>query len=168
MTGRQPGPKGGNTGMTPEQAFTLASEVANQSTCTRSNVGAVLLDATGRFLGMGYNPGADCGKTCPRGQYTHDQVPSTAAYFGLTRCTSEHAEMMAVDAARKAEPSLREFGGCVLYSTHQPCHVCRPILDGMGITCTWLGAVANVNVYPPDPAALAADWPYPRPNQMGT
>lgn len=124
--------------MTPQQAFALAEEIAKQSTCTRSHVGAVLVDALGNFLGMGFNQGLDCATACPRGRFTHEQVPSTAAYMGETKCTSAHAEMAAVNQALATEPNI-DLSGAMLYSTHQPCYVCRPQLDHMSVNCMWLG-----------------------------
>lgn len=129
----------GSTAMTPQQAFALASEIAQQSTCTRSHVGAVLLDMFGNYLGMGYNQGAECAALCPRGQYTHEQLASTAAYVGPGRCISTHAEMQAIDEAFRSGTLTKEFQGAMLYSTHQPCGTCQPALENLGISCMWLG-----------------------------
>lgn len=135
---RKPLGAGGGVGMTPEQAFALAGEIAQQSACTRSHVGAVLVDLFGGFLGMGYNQGADCAALCPRGKFTHEQVPSTAPYEGETLCISWHAEAAAVHQARQTDPGIK-LAGSMLYSTHEPCSECRPVLERLGISCMWLG-----------------------------
>jgi len=109
----------------------VAEVMAKRSTCSRRKVGAVLVKGN-RIVATGYN-GQPSGKKhcmdggCPRGQFTHDEIPKDADYNQFP-CTAIHAEANAIIRAGYA---LTE--GATIYVTEQPCQQCSNLIEGAGI-----------------------------------
>lgn len=115
-----------------EYFFKIAEVAALRSTCTRRQVGAVLVDwDTKMVLGLGYN-GAPPGEphctdgACPRGLKSYDEVP---AFSNYDNCIAVHAE---VNALRAAPGS-----GNIMFITCQPCEDCHILLVKNGIDPVW-------------------------------
>jgi tRNA(adenine34) deaminase len=89
-----------NPGFNPEKAFAEALNQAEQAAAEDEvPVGAVIVNAEGQFIGLGYN------------RREQDQDP-----LG-------HAEIMAIHAAARALKSWR-LTGCRLVVTLEPCPMC--------------------------------------------
>lgn len=113
-----------------EWALGLAQAVAERADCTRRQVGAVILDPEHRVVSTGYNGapsgGASCLRgECPRGKLSYAELPADSAY---TNCVAIHAESNSLLYAR------RDLRGCTIYVTAEPCHECRRLIAGAGIT----------------------------------
>ncbi len=109
----------------------LANAVSVRADCTRSKVGAVLVDSNHRVVSVGYN-GAPSGalgcltaNACPRGRLSFDEQPPGGDY---SNCIAIHAERNAI---LYAEPSRRK--GSVLYITRRPCTDCHRLILEEGI-----------------------------------
>lgn len=104
----------------------IASVWAQRSTCTRRQIGAVLVKDN-HVIGQGYN-GAPSGDLhcvdggCPRGQLSRDDVPAGADY-NLFPCVAIHAEHNAILNA-----GLSECAGATLYVTDEPCQQCTNLI----------------------------------------
>lgn len=114
-----------------ETFLKVAKIVSERSTCSRRQVGAVLTQ--GNYIkATGYN-GAPPGKQhcvdggCPRGKFTHDQIPKDADYNQFP-CTAVHAE---ANAIIRAGTALTE--GATLYVTEKPCQQCTNLIEAAGI-----------------------------------
>lgn len=126
--------------------FEIAEAVAKSSTCTRSQVGAVLLDGAGHIRGVGYNSeqpvmGCDremsCALHCPRAQ---SDVPHGSDYDnGPGTCIAMHAEEMARQMALAS--GLWDMHGWIMYVTREPCYKCTELLKQSGIHSAWKGQV---------------------------
>jgi len=109
----------------------VAHVMAERSTCSRRKVGAVLVQDN-RIVATGYN-GQPPGKThcvdggCPRGKFTHDEIPKDADYNQFP-CTAIHAEANAIIRAGHA---LTE--GATIYVTEPPCQQCTNLILGAEI-----------------------------------
>lgn len=109
----------------------VAQVVSERSTCSRRKVGAVLVKDN-RILATGYN-GAPPNKThcvdggCPRGQFTHDEVPKDFDYNAVP-CVAVHAEANAIIRAGHALTK-----GATLYVTEKPCQQCTNLIEGAEI-----------------------------------
>ncbi|MGW0087815.1 deoxycytidylate deaminase [Streptomyces sp. NPDC003328] len=111
-------------------ALGIADAVATRGDCTRSKVGAVLLDRAHRVCASGYNgfvPGASgCLEGfCPRGRLTYDQVPAGSDYGN---CIAIHAEENLLIHARR-----EDLDGGTVYITRAPCYRCLPRLQAAGV-----------------------------------
>ena len=121
-----------------EYFLQLASAVSVRADCTRSKVGAVLVDSFHRVLSVGYN-GAPSGATgcltagaCPRGRLSYDELPPLGDYG---TCIAIHAESNAI---LFADPKRRK--GSVLYITRSPCTGCHQLILKEGIKeIVWRG-----------------------------
>jgi dCMP deaminase len=106
----------------------ISELVATRSTCTRRQVGAVLVKDK-RILCSGYN-GAPSGIThcavtgCLREQL---KVPSGEKH---ELCRGVHAEQNAIIQAACHGISVQ---GSVLYCTNQPCSICAKMIINAGI-----------------------------------
>jgi dCMP deaminase len=116
-------------------AMGIAEAVSRRADCTRRQVGAVILDPEHRIVATGYNgypsgaPGCASSGACPRGRFTHEQIPPDSPYVGNpTPCEAIHAEENAVLHAGSAR-----LAGCTVYVTHAPCPNCARLLAGTGI-----------------------------------
>jgi dCMP deaminase len=115
----------------------VAHIMSERSTCSRRKVGAVLV-RDNRIVATGYN-GQPSGKThcvdggCPRGKFTHDEIPKDADYNQFP-CTAIHAEANAIIRAGHA---LTE--GATIYVTELPCQQCSNLIEGAGIIRVFIG-----------------------------
>lgn len=115
-----------------DYALALADVVALRAACTRRQVGAVVLDADGRVAGTGYN-GTPAGQPhctdggCPRGAFTHDQVPGLLGNTGHpVPCIARHAEDNATDWALTV--AAVDPRTSLVAITCQPCPPCDRLL----------------------------------------
>jgi dCMP deaminase len=108
-----------------------AEWVATRADCTRSAVGAVLVNAQREIRGTGYNgapagvPGCRSAGACPRGQLTTAECAPNTDY---SNCTADHAERNAI---RHTRPEERL--GATLYTTRAPCPACWTLIRASGI-----------------------------------
>lgn len=111
-------------------ALGIADAVALRGDCTRSQVGAVLLDKKHRVVMTGYNgtvPGkVGClGGFCRRGRLTYDQIPAGSDYGN---CISLHAEENLLIHSRR-----EDLASGTVYVTRAPCYRCLPRLEAAGV-----------------------------------
>jgi dCMP deaminase len=108
-----------------------AAWVSTRADCTRSAVGAILVNSQRDVRGTGYNgapsgvPGCASAGACPRGQLSYSDVPAGSDY---SNCISDHAERNAI---RHTRPEERL--GATLYSTREPCAWCWTLIRASGI-----------------------------------
>lgn len=109
----------------------LAQAVAARADCTRSAVGAVLVNAQNEVRGTGYNgppagvPGCLSAGACPRGRLSYADRPAHGDY---SDCIADHAERNAI---RHASPG--DLAGSTLYTTRAPCPSCWTLIRASGI-----------------------------------
>lgn len=109
----------------------LAAVVATRADCTRSQVGAVLVNARNEVRGTGYNgapsgvPGCASAGACPRGRLSSAECAPNSDY---ANCIADHAER---NALRHADP--RELFGSTLYTTREPCPACWTLIRAAGL-----------------------------------
>jgi dCMP deaminase len=114
-----------------EYFILLAKAVSLRADCTRSKVGAVLVDQVHGVIKTGYNgappgaPGCLTAGACPRGRLSYDEHPPEGSY---ANCIANHAERNAI---LNAHPSLR--AGSTLYITRRPCTGCHELILAEGI-----------------------------------
>lgn len=114
-----------------ETFLEIAKIMSERSTCSRRKVGAVLVQGN-RIVATGYN-GAPSGQThcvdggCPRGKFTHDEIPKDADY-NVFPCVAIHAEANAI--IRAGYPLTK---GATIYVTEQPCQQCWNLIQGAEI-----------------------------------
>ncbi|MFD7553006.1 deoxycytidylate deaminase [Streptomyces sp. NPDC059835] len=113
-----------------EWALGIADAVAPRGDCTRSRVGAVLLDRRRRVVMSGMNgtvPGErGClAGACPRGLTTYDEIPAGSDYGN---CIAIHAEENLLIHARR-----EDLDGGTVYVTRAPCYRCLPRLKAAGV-----------------------------------
>lgn len=103
-----------------EYGLGIAEAVSKRSSCTRRQVGAVVMDTDHRIVSTGYN-GTAVGELncvdggCPRGLLSYDEQPAFAGYE-TSKCL--HAEANAL--IRAGEKAV----GGTLVVTCPPCHEC--------------------------------------------
>jgi len=103
-----------------------AAWVATRADCTRSQVGAILVNARKEVRGTGYNgapsgvPGCLSAGACPRGQLSYEECAANTDY---SNCTADHAERNAIRHSALYE----RFGG-TLYTTRAPCPACWTLI----------------------------------------
>ena len=108
-----------------------------RSTCSRRQVAAVVV-VDKRVIGQGYN-GVASGKVhcidggCPRGSFTHEQIPKDADYNQYP-CLALHAEMNAI-----LDAGLRACEGATLYVTDKPCQQCTNLIEHTKIARVVIG-----------------------------
>lgn len=113
-----------------EYFLAIAKTIALRADCTRSKVGAVLVDQNHRIVSTGYNgapPGAPgcLSGACPRGRLSYDEHPPEGDYGN---CISTHAERNAILFSNANERS-----GTTLYITRRPCTGCHELILAEGI-----------------------------------
>lgn len=115
-----------------DEYFLAGAEwVASRADCTRSAVGAILVNAQHEVRGTGYNgapagvPGCATAGACPRGQLSYAECAPTSDY---SNCTADHAERNAI---RHTAPEER--AGATLYTTRAPCPACWTLIRASGI-----------------------------------
>jgi len=109
--------------------MTITRQVADRSTCTRANVGAVIVRDK-NILATGYN-GAPAGMPhCLEvGCLVYEsKTPSGEIEQNCFRCI--HAEINAIAQAAKNGASIRDAD---IYVTHTPCIHCFKVLINTGI-----------------------------------
>jgi dCMP deaminase len=135
--------------------LTGAAWVASRADCTRSAVGAILVNARNEVRGTGYNgapagvPGCETASACPRGR--HYRKPCDHGYCACSKtvcacgnswpcarasapdsdyanCVADHAERNAI---RHTPPA--ELPGATLYVTRAPCPSCWTLIRACGI-----------------------------------
>ena len=108
-----------------------AAWVATRADCTRSQVGAILVNASHEVRGTGYNgapagvPGCASAGACPRGKLNTSECPPNSDY---ANCIADHAERNAI---RHTPPA--ELPGSTLYVTREPCPACWTLIRASGI-----------------------------------
>lgn len=123
----------------------IAKAVSLRGDCTRSKVGAVLVeDRTHRILSTGYN-GTDPGSKgclsggCERGRNTYEDLPAGEDYGN---CIAKHAERNCLEYAERYYPQREGaafgwqpilFRRCSMYITRKPCADCRQLLGRAGV-----------------------------------
>lgn len=124
----------------------IASAVAIRGDCTRSQVGAVLVDYFNKPLGFGFNgttpgkPGCLSGN-CPRGQRTYDELPPLGNYKNpVIPCIAIHAEHNALlnipDRYPIDNPADRSWllnKDARMYITREPCDDCKSLMASTGV-----------------------------------
>ena len=115
--------------------LSVASAVAMRSSCSRDQVGAVLVvDNYWNFVG--YNgpisgrPNCNIGG-CPRGLLTTEQLPHGAAFDGAGACEAVHAEINALIKYSRHHEHVS--GNVMLYTTREPCENCWDELLKFGL-----------------------------------
>lgn len=111
-----------------EYFMSIAHQVATRSTCTRRQVGAVLVKGK-RILATGYN-GVPIGlEHCDTAGCLRDKlgIPSGERH---EMCRGLHAEQNAVIQAARFGIAM---DGSTVYSTTRPCVLCAKILINSGV-----------------------------------
>lgn len=109
----------------------IARTWAKRSTCSRRQVGAVLVKDN-KVIGNGYN-GVPSGAThcidggCPRGQLTYERVPAGSDY-NAHPCMAIHAEHNSI-----LQAGILHARGATLYTTEPPCQQCTNLIEHAGI-----------------------------------
>lgn len=131
----------------------IAEAVAARADCTRSKVGAVLVNSRREVRGTGYNgapsgiPGCASHGACPRGRLSATQCEPNSDY---ANCIADHAERNAL-----AHANPRELFGATLYSTREPCPKCWTLIKASGLACVvWAEGASYQTWYLPDIALV--------------
>ena len=109
-----------------------AAGLVQFSTCTRRQVGPVLVNREGKIVGEGYN-GVSSGEAhcvdggCPRGLLAYSDVPAGVDY-NLYPCRAIHAEHNAILLA-----GVERAKGGTIYVTDEPCTQCSVLIKHVGI-----------------------------------
>ncbi|MGV9815794.1 deoxycytidylate deaminase [Streptomyces cellulosae] len=112
----------------------IAQAVSARGDCTRSQVGAVVVQKINGLrvgVGFGYNgappgvPGCLSAGACPRGKLSAEECRPGSDY---SNCTADHAERNAV----RFTPTEHR-AGATLYVTREPCPSCRTLLSVVGL-----------------------------------
>lgn len=132
-----------------EYGLALAHTAATRADCTRSKVGAVLMNSQHEVRGVAYNgapsgvPGCGSAGACPRGKHAPKLVmqgtvcacgkawpcqDASAPGSDYANCIADHAERNAI----RHTPSA-ELPGATLYTTREPCAACWTLIRACGI-----------------------------------
>ena len=121
----------------------LAAVVAKRAACTRRQVGAVIIGPDKRIMSTGYNgmqPGAvECSDGgCPRGAYTHEQIPGLLGNGGHeVPCTARHAERNAIEYINPRMYRPDWLPRSTIYITCQPCPDCEELCKKKRLRVVW-------------------------------
>lgn len=116
-----------------------AQWAALRGDCTRSKVGAILVDnKSKRVLSTGYNgvkPGEEgcLAGACQRGMLTLEQLPPYSSYVN---CIAKHAEHNCIEWWFRwggNDELYHPLSGTTMYVTRQPCSDCEQLLRGYGV-----------------------------------
>lgn len=113
----------------------VAQAVSARGDCTRSRVGAILVDWQGRLRGAGYNGSRPGGPSClrghcPRGRLSLDDLAPGSSYdTGAGACIAIHAELNLI---LYTAPEERDGG--TVYTTRIPCDGCMRVLQGSNVS----------------------------------
>ena len=146
-----------------EWALGIARAVAARADCTRSQVGAVILDRDHRIIATGYNgtprpgePGCLTAGACPRGRRGYDEQPPGGDY---SDCHASHAEVNAIlhvlDSGR-----AHLLPTATIYTTRTPCPGCQALIRAHGLTTLTPPADCTVCGFPASQHPIAGD-PHP-------
>lgn len=114
----------------------VAKAVSKRGDCTRSQVGAVLVDdQSKRILSTGYNgvnPGQEgcLSGACPRGLLSFDQQPPGGDY---SNCIAKHAEHNALEWWDVFNRSYLRGSSVSMYLTRSPCTNCQDLMREYGV-----------------------------------
>ena len=97
----------------------IAETVAKRGTCTRRQVGCVLVDSKGHIVATGYNGVPKNFKHCIDSPCDGAMYPSGE---GLEKCEAIHAEINAFLQLRSDDDSL------TMYTTTTPCLGCAKVI----------------------------------------
>jgi dCMP deaminase len=111
-----------------EYFMDLAKLVATRSTCTRHDVGAVLVKDK-RILATGFNGAPRGMKHCLEIGCIRDEL-NIASGTRAEICRAVHAEQNAIIQCAIYGVSSE---GSTIYITHQPCTICTKILINSGV-----------------------------------
>lgn len=103
--------------LTDKQIFDIVKVVSNNSTCFSRNVGAVVVDKTGRIIGYGANGF----RTCKDNGKCKRRSLGFKSGEGLEQCPGEHAESKALLMCAKFGMST---DGGTMYISIPPCERC--------------------------------------------
>lgn len=103
----------------------IVKDIASRGTCTRRQVGCVLVDSRGRILSTGYNGVAAGRPHCNEGHPCKGALLATGV--GLDQCQAIHAEQNAI--LFLADP----FSVDTCYVSCTPCISCMKLL--LGTSC---------------------------------
>jgi len=114
-----------------EWALGIATAVATRADCTRSRVGAVILDRDGHIVATGYNgtpgrreDGCLTAGACTRGTRTYAEQPAGGSYAD---CTARHAEANAIGQALMHGQAARLYKATIAV-TRTPCDQCAGLI----------------------------------------
>lgn len=116
-----------------EYFLNIAEAVSKRSSCTRRQVGAVLVDQSHHIISTGYN-GSPSGTAhcidgaCPRGKLSYEEQP---AFKDYGNCIAVHAEVNALTQAM-VDGWLPYLEYSTIYITCQPCEDCARRLACIG------------------------------------
>lgn len=118
-----------------EYFLNVAKAISMRGDCTRSRVGAVIVNWEKRIISTGYNgtlPGIKgCLEgNCARGRLDYSQLP---AYSDYGNCDATHAEANAISFLDSGEGLTFPFG-LTMYVTREPCADCYSLIRHFGIT----------------------------------
>ena len=124
----------GNRRISKDEYFmNIALEVSKRSTCTRRQIGAIIVSDTGEIRSTGYNGNPRGLPHCEDMGCIRDQlkIPSGTR---METCTAVHAEQ---NALIQAGPNAK---GGAIYSTIVPCPICsRMIINAQIKRVVYLG-----------------------------
>lgn len=119
----------GNSRISKDRYFmNIAIEVSRRSTCSRRQIGAIIVSDVGEIKSTGYNGNPRGLPHCDEMGCIRDQlgIPSGTR---LETCTAVHAEQ---NAMIQAGTNSR---GSTLYSTIVPCPICARMILNAQIAC---------------------------------
>lgn len=122
-----------------EYFMNIAIEVSRRSTCTRRQIGAIIVSPHGEIKSTGYNGNPRGLPHCEEMGCIRDRmnIPSGTR---LETCTAVHAEQNAlIQAGTNAQ-------GSTLYSTIVPCPICaRMILNAQIVHVVFIGDYSDLS-----------------------
>lgn len=138
----------------PDPSYDMYLDIARtigdrQGTCTRRNVGAVLV-ADGRLREIGWNGmernfefGTCQAGWCPRGKLSLREQPHGVGY---SNCIYRHAEINVAENFRHSQRARNVEGwasalGVTIYSSSVPCEDCVKYAARAGIVLIWTGGL---------------------------
>lgn len=118
----------------------MAHVIARRSLCSRDQVGAIIVDSSGKIVGEGYNGppqffdhgDRSCASWCKRAKVTGTNGGLTATsepILDYSDCPSLHAE---ANALMMSDRTLRAGG--TLYVTSHPCFTCAKLIANSGLS----------------------------------
>jgi len=122
-----------------EYFMNIAIEVSRRSTCTRRQIGAIIVSPHGEIKSTGYNGNPRGLPHCEEMGCIRDKlnIPSGTR---LETCTAVHAEQNAlIQAGTNAQ-------GSTMYSTIVPCPICaRMILNSQIVQVVFIGDYSDLS-----------------------